>query len=136
MRPRARRARAAGSARAIAARRASSSLLRLLDGYGVAGRRDLTSHAPHRDEEQDAGEARRQGQRRGLPPPRAPPTARLELLPQLGAIARPIHRRRFGDGARELAEQLTELIGVLPAIRALVEVARDALALGGWKLAA
>src|SRR5262245_54763892 len=97
--------------------------------------RDLVT-APHRNQQQDAGEARRERQRHRTPPPDAARAPRVELLAQLGAIAGPGHRGRLPDRAGDIVEELAEHLGVLLAVRTLVEMPGDALALGGRKLAA
>src|SRR4029077_3669224 len=90
--------------------------------------------APYRDEQEDAGEARRQRERHGTPPPTHARAPRLELLAKLGAIARPVHRGRLPDRVREVAEKIPEQLGVLLAVRALLEMSSDALALGRGEL--
>src|SRR5262245_13740527 len=98
--------------------------------------RDLVT-APHRDQQQDASEACRERQRHRTPPPDAASAPPVELLAQLGAIAGPVHRGRLSNRAGDIiVEELAEHLGVLPAVRTLLEMPGDALALGGRKLAA
>src|SRR5258705_13948373 len=108
---------------------------RLLGSERFSARFHLES-GPHRDEEKDTGDARRQRHRHGAPPPRAPRAASLELLAELGPIAGPVHVRRLSDRANDLVEQVSKLLGVLPAVRALLQMSRDALALGRRELSA
>src|SRR5438093_10071371 len=98
---------------------------RLVEAEGVRALRELEP-APHADDQEDAGETRREGQRHGAPPPRAPAASRLELLVQLGAIAGPVPRRRLSDRASEVAEPLSAMVGVLPTVRKRLTVALDA----------
>src|SRR5580765_2074408 len=122
-----------------------------LDGAQILQEAELLSHddfvradrlrgsghlatAPDRDEQEDPGEARRQRDRHGTPPPAHVSAPRLELLAKLCAIARPVHRRRLPDRVREIAEKIPEQLGVLLAVRTLLEMSSDALALGRGEL--
>src|SRR5215467_10542964 len=54
---------------------------------------------------------------------------------ELGAIPGPVHRGRLSDHAGDIVDELAKHLGVLLAVRTLLEMSGDALALGGRELA-